>query len=169
MSEIDDLRRRMESALARRRAERDQEQERLEESMTALEHRQARFAALARRLFDDILEPALRALEEHFDDCRYVGSDREFFGTVAFNLDGRYKAAVKLEMDVTSDGNMKTVVVAYHLRIIPVLMKFRSRDEFSCPLDEVEDAAVAAFVDDKIVEAAETYLALQKNPRYQTR
>lgn len=160
------LRERIQDLLSRSEEERHHETEEGETRREELRQRRERFNALANRIYREILEPRLRLLEEYFDDCRYEPSKTPTCGKVIFNRDRRYAASFELEMGVSCDSQVNDLSVVHRLNIIPILMQFRSRDHLACPLEEVDQSRLTAFIDDRIVETVETYLDLQRHPKY---
>jgi YHS domain-containing protein len=75
-------------------------------------------------------------------------------------------ARIDLQFSATTDQDVRTVILAYDLEILPVLMKFEAHSELSVPLDKVDPKAVANWVDDRIVAFVKTYLSLHENNLY---
>ena len=153
MRDIEPLKERLQALLAQAENSRSNDQDELEERMAALVKRRLAFAQLTPHLFDEILEPRLQLLAEHFDDALYKGGTREHSGLVFFNRHRRYAASASLEMSVECDGNVETVRVPYQFRIIPILMQFQREDLLALPLGEASEQAVAEYVDSKIERA----------------
>ena len=61
---------------------------------------------------------------------------------------------------------MRKLVFSYDVDILPILMKFDSHAELEQPLDAVNSAQLAQWLDDRIVDFVHTYLALHENQYY---
>src|SRR5262249_38957521 len=61
-------------------------------------------------------------------------------------------ARVRLKLSASTDRDVRKVVLAYDLEIIPVLMRYKSHDEIEFPLDAVDLNAAAKWIDDRIVD-----------------
>lgn len=114
----------------------------------------------------DIWKPRLELLVHKFGDRikttpRIVPSSRE----VIFRFQS-HLAVVQLKFSAFTDRDIRTVILSYHLEIVPVLMKFKPHEEIEFPLDAVDKAAVAQWIDDRIVGFIQTYFSLGENEIY---
>jgi YHS domain-containing protein len=62
--------------------------------------------------------------------------------------------------------NSDKVILSYDLEIIPVLMRFKSHDEVEFPLNAVDPAVVAKWLDDRIVDFVQTYFEMGETEIY---
>ena len=79
---------------------------------------------------------------------------------------GSKLARILLRFAVSPDADARKLVVTYDVEILPVLMKFDSHRELELPLDAVDNAQLAQWLDDRIVDFVHTYLALHENEYY---
>lgn len=165
MTDLDNLRSRIQMMLSSQRIKRAEKQQEVEESMGALGRQQDHFVGVAAKIFEFIVEPRLKLLEEQLKDASYKRSS-ETRGIVTLNREGCYAATISLEMGIQCDQEIRNLLVNYHLRIIPVLMEYRGQDSLALPLEAVDDTRVASFVEEKLVECVQTYLKLQDIPAY---
>ena len=165
MTDLDNLRSRIQMMLSSQRIKRAEEQQEVEESMGALGRRQDHFVEVAAKIFECIVEPRLKLLVEQLKDAGYQRSS-ETRGIVTLNREGCYAATMSLEMGIQCDQGTRNLLVNYHLQIIPVLMEYRGQDSLALPLEAVDDTRVASFVEEKLVECVQTYLKLQDIPAY---
>lgn len=165
MSTIDTLAQRIDAAFAAVEAKVKQAQaEKLEEH----KQRQARLQQLT-NLFEELQEiwgPRLQLLVDRFGDAaqskpRFAPSTRE----VTFAFQSRL-ARVQLKFAAYTDRDVRSLILSYDLEIIPVLMRFNPHAEIEFPLDAVDKAAVARWLDDRIVEFVQTYFAMGENEIY---
>ena len=123
MTDVDNLRSRIQMMLSSRRTKRAEKQQEVEKSMEALGRRQDHFVEVAAKIFECIVEPRLKLLEEQLTDASYQRSS-ETRGVVTLNRERRYAATASLEMEIQCGQETRNLLVNYHLRIIPVLMEY---------------------------------------------
>ena len=69
--------------------------------------------------------------------------------------------------DVTStDRDIQKLILSYELKIIPLVMRFKSHDEVEFPLNAIDKEAVAKWIDDRIVDFIQTYFSMGENEIY---
>ncbi len=130
--------------------------------------RQQRLEQLS-RVFEEmgaIWRPRLELLVKKFGDTvqttpRIVPSTRE----VTFDFQSRV-ARVRLKISASTDRDIRKLILAYDLEIIPVLMRFKSHDEIEFPLDAVDKEAVTRWIDDRIVDFLRTYFSMGESEIY---
>jgi hypothetical protein len=130
--------------------------------------RQKRLEQLS-KVFDqlrDIWKPRLELLVKKFGDRvqakpRIAPSTRE----ATFDFQSR-QARVRLKFSASTDRDVQTVILAYDLEIIPVLMRFKPHDEVEFRLNAVDKEAVAKWIDDRIVDFVQTYVATGEQEVY---
>lgn len=66
--------------------------------------------------------------------------------------------SVVLRFVLSHGGAVESLAIDYYLSIIPVLFEFKAHDRIEMPLDQIDDAKLMAWVDDRIVEFTRTYL-----------
>lgn len=130
--------------------------------------RQQRLEQL-QRIFDQMREawkPRLELLVRKFGDRvqltpRIVPTARE--ASLEFQS---HLARVRLKFSASTDRDIQKVILSYDLDIIPVLMRFRPHDEIEFPVDAVDQAAAARWIDDRIIEFIHTYFSMGENEIY---
>ncbi|QDT57047.1 hypothetical protein Pan44_51120 [Caulifigura coniformis] len=75
-------------------------------------------------------------------------------------------AEIALTFSALPDFEVRNVILDYNLHVLPILMKFEPHRRMEFPLDQVDEAAVGQWLDDRIVEFVQTYLALHQNQFY---
>jgi hypothetical protein len=121
------------------------------------------------KIFDELKEiwgPRLELLMKKFGDRvkatpRIVPATRE----VTFDVKSPL-AAVRLKFSAFTDRDIEKLILGYDLEIIPVLMKFKSHDEFEFPLSAVNKEVAAKWIEDRIVDFVQTYFALGDTDSY---
>jgi len=130
--------------------------------------RQRRLNAFERRLeqLSDIWRPRLHALLARFGDRakvtpHLVASSRE--AEIDFQSE---LARIRLRLSATTDHDVRKLILDYDLEIIPVLTQFDSHAQAEWSLEALDDVAIGAWIDDRIVSFVKTYLSLHENEYY---
>src|SRR5262249_21515885 len=114
----------------------------------------------------DIWRPRLEAVAQRFGERVKVipeiaGERRQ----VAFKFNSNL-AHIDLRFRASTDQEVRKLVLDYELQILPILMKFDPHVQAEFPLEAVDAAAVAQWMDDRIVDFVRTYLSLHQNEYY---
>ena len=78
------------------------------------------------------------------------------------------QAYITLTFSVAPDRQLKNVVVEYDLDIVPVLMQYESHAVFTSPIDALDTAGLAKWLDDRIVGFVELFIGLYDHKVYAT-
>ena len=114
----------------------------------------------------ELWEPRLEALAKRFGKNMDVLPTQER-GRRAVSMEFRSNLVrILLRFAVSPDVDGGKLVVSYDVEILPVLMKFDSHRELELPLDAVDKAQLAQWLDDRIVDFVHTYLAVHENEYY---
>ncbi len=142
------------------------------------EQRFKQFVALAGRI-RAILQPRIEALTEVnvFKDAkRSLGLERqgpegrglhEETITLSVPYSEECPAKVVLSFRVGHDGPIENAIINYELEILPIYIEFESHAKLLVPIDNPSDEAIAAWLDDRLVEFTRTYLELYFTDQYQ--
>jgi YHS domain-containing protein len=79
----------------------------------------------------------------------------------------RCPATVELSFHVGHDGPVENAFLDYKLDILPIFIKFDSHDQLVIPIANPNEAAIATWIDDKLVEFTRTYFKLYFTDQYQ--
>jgi YHS domain-containing protein len=168
MPDIDNLQRRIKERLAASDESRRLRQNHVQRIMKEWEERHARYTTIADHLVNEIIRPRAQRLKEHFDQATFPEARNTRHSCVCeFPHSERYPASVRLELGVTRDADVTTVVVEYKLEIAPVFFAFQGQDRLALPLPAVDGDKVAAWVEAKILGFVDTYLKLETTDSYQ--
>lgn len=129
------------------------------------EQRFEQFEKLLTRL-QTVWKPRLDALAQRFGDKIKVHptvTPGRRSGT--FEVQSEL-ARIELRFSVMTDVEVRKAVFVYELEILPILMKFDSHSQIEFPLDGVDEAQLAQWIDDRIVSFVNTYLSLHENSYY---
>lgn len=114
----------------------------------------------------DAWRPRLEALSKKLGDKAEVipvitPTQRE--ATFKFNSK---LAEIILRLSVTTDFEVRNLVLDYDLHILPILMKFEPHARLEMPLDAIDATVIGNWIDDRLVDFVKTYLALHHNEFY---
>jgi hypothetical protein len=115
------------------------------------------------KVFDElreVLRPRLELLVKEFGNRikttpLVVPSRREalfHFQSSSAHVDLRFSAA--------TDRDFQRLILSYLLEITPAVVHYRPYDQVEFPLNAVDKAAAAKWIDDRIVDFVKTYLAM---------
>jgi YHS domain-containing protein len=110
--------------------------------------------------------PRLEALALKFGDKVKVTTSVSPTGREATFQFRSPLADIALRFSVSTDFEVRHLVLDYNLHILPVLMKFESQARTEFPLESIDSAAIAQWIDDRIVDFVKTYLSLHQNEHY---
>lgn len=169
MGECEDLDRQIGERVAAAEAKQREHQDHIRQRMQEIERRQGQVSTVAQHLCSAIIRPRVERLAQHFENSEVLGSAQAGVGRCVcrFEHTERFPATVTLELFVCSDDKMSNALVCYRLEIRPVFIQFEGRDQLAVPLDEVDDARVALWVDQKLISFVDTYLRLLEVEQYQ--
>jgi YHS domain-containing protein len=139
-----------------------------EEQVQEYQARQQRLTQFEKILSElpEVWRPRLEALIKRFGDRikvtpQVTSSSRE--ATMDFKSE---VARIRLRLSASTDRDVRKLVLDYNLEIIPVLMKFDSHQQAEWPIESVDKQAIAAWIDDRLVDFVKTYLSLHENEYY---
>jgi YHS domain-containing protein len=138
------------------------------EQVQAYEDRQKRLTTyeVTCEKLRDVIRPRLEALAQRFGErvkvTPEIGAERR---QATFRFDSNL-AHIDLRFRVSTDQEVRNLVLDYELQILPILMKFEPHVQAEFPLATVDPAAVGQWFDDRIVDFVRTYLSLHQNEYY---
>lgn len=114
----------------------------------------------------DVWRPRLESLAAQFKDSvkvtpTIVPGRRQ----AAFQFDSPL-ARICLRLSASTGSDVRQVVLAYDLEILPIYLEFEKHAEIEFPLDHVDLAAAGKWLDDRIVAFVRVYLSLYENEYY---
>jgi len=138
------------------------------ENMQEYRDRQERLTKFEQVMNDlrDIWKPRLEALQQRFGDKvkispRVTPSSREATFEFQSNL-----ARIRLKFCAYADKDVKQVHLTSDLDIVPVLTQFDAHSEMKFPVTSPDKAAIAKWIEDRIVSFVQTYLSIHENNFY---
>jgi len=141
----------------------------LAREMEQREQRQRRFAEILAQLVPEVVEPRVAQVVETFPHATLQpldgGIGRHWVWTFAHVP--RYPASVELTIGIEHDDRVENLLLQYTLEILPIFFQFERHHQLALPLDAVDDEAVAAWIDERILEFVDTYLRIGQTEQYQ--
>jgi YHS domain-containing protein len=170
MKDVNELERRIREKLADAESRLRSGADHVHQRMLEIEQRHQRFTETADRLMRTVIRPRLEKLAECFDNAKVPDEDQagRHHCLCHFRRSERFPATTKLELALTHSGQWENLIVQYRLEILPVFIQFKDQGQLTLPLDRVDDAQVAAWVDDRILDFVDTYLRLPSEKQYQS-
>lgn len=163
-----DFEHRITETFARSEQVHDVAMQQLADEMEERIHREAAFERLAEHLVRNVLRPRLEIVARHFEgsSLQHVRTLSGIFSTLTLPHTERVPATTTLTMGVSFDAAALSAALTYRLQIVPVLMEFEGRDDLPVVLERPDAAAVAEWIERKLEQFVETFLLLERDPRY---
>jgi len=136
---------------------------------TEYEARESRFNTLFKPAADRVVElvrPRLQLLVEQFKnkvDVQPAMSAHSREVTLKFDSP---VARTDLTFRLGHDAEVENLVLEQTLNILPILMKFEAHSSLTTPLENLDEARISAWVDDRIVQFVKTYAEMHQNQNY---
>jgi hypothetical protein len=96
-------------------------------------------------------------------------TERFFSRSVTLDVKTELASVVKVGFKLTHDSDVQHVLLDYNLEIIPVYFRFNPHSRLEMPLEAYDEAAVGQWLDDRIIEFANTFLELHSTRQHQER
>jgi YHS domain-containing protein len=169
MSEKAEWQRQVETKLAASVQRKKAIQEDHHRQMTEAERRWRRFGEMGDELVRNVLAPRLVALVGYFENARFLPPEKagRYHAACEFPPTERFPAKAKLELSVGTDGQAENLIVDYHLQILPRFFEFQSESQILVRLDSVDEARLATWVEERMLDFVDTYLRLEELEPYQ--
>jgi len=170
MNPTQTLDQRIKDKLAEHQGEIEKHKNHLGQQMVQVDHRHQQFTVLADRLMKDIVRPRLEKLASYFDNAATQAPEESGLhqGVCVFKHTDRFPARARLELGLSHDRQAENLLLTYRLEILPIFFDFPRQDECLLPLQALDDAKVAAWIEDKVVAFLDAYLRLEIHPTYQS-
>jgi YHS domain-containing protein len=141
-----------------------------QEKVAQYQQRQERmksFVSLCDRL-REVWRPRLESLAQRFNQRVNVSPNiTPTLRQAKFRFQSQL-AKIELTFTAMTDSDVRNLVLQYNLEILPILMQFKNTDHLEMPLDNIDENAIANWIDDRILDFVKTYLALHEDQHYLT-
>jgi hypothetical protein len=146
------------------------------QSEAAKEHREVRerfqrFLPIAERITAMAREKLERLRERLAFEAKPAHAQTEQFyvRSVTVEVKSELAAVIKLSFRLTHDADVSHILLDYDLEILPVFFRFNPHARLDIPLEAYDEAAVSAWLDDRLLDFANAYLELHLTKQYQER
>jgi YHS domain-containing protein len=168
MNAINDFENRIREKLAASGEGRRERRDGLAVEMNHLDERLMRFTAVGDRLMKAVIQPRVGKLLECLTDAPPPQVEKTRHTLVCrFPHSARFPATAAVELSVTRDGDAHNVAVEYDLHLLPAFVPVNAQAHLVMPLDAVDEAKVAAWVEERILAFLEAYLKVETVQQYQ--
>jgi YHS domain-containing protein len=168
MGGLNDLEQKIKEKLSLSEERQSLQQEHFRHRMAEAAARNQRFTALADGLMQKIIQPRMEKLKSLFDNARMSETRCSRHNSCCqFEHTARFPVSAYLEIGVTRDGEIKTLILQSELQILPVFFPLEAQDAISVPMDAVDETKAADWVDAKILHFVDTYLRIETCDHYQ--
>jgi YHS domain-containing protein len=124
--------------------------------------RRQQFDKIAAQLMSGVIRPRLEMLVSHFPQARLTRHGPESRCACWLGYTDRFPADVKIELSVEHDRGFEHVVIHSELYIVPAFIKYDAHDKLVQPVEKVEEQTVAAWAEERLLAAVDTYLQLDR-------
>jgi len=169
MKDLTNLEQTIRERLAASKARTQAQQQALRQDMEERERRTANFKSLGRHLWEKVVHPRCEKLASLFPHARLDDFDDVLAhrAICRFGHVPQYPASTNLTLGISADAAVKNVILNYDLEILPIFFKYKGHDQLVVPLEAVNEAAIANWVEAKLLEFTDAYLQLQTVEQYQ--
>jgi YHS domain-containing protein len=162
------LEKRLQEKLILRQERRRLQQDHTQGEMEGMNERLKRYTAAADKLMESIIRPHMERLKKCFEAVNGPQCETtRHTCRLLFKHSAEFPATATIELGVTRDGHAKTVLIQYDASILPRFVPLDAKDELGIPLECLDEAKVAAWVDDKLLQFVDAYLSLETTRQYQ--
>ncbi len=162
MNDLAAFAKRVESLLAGANREPHWKPDEAERYMANVAARRQRFEEIAARLNDTVIQPRLETLASYFSNSSITKDEPSGHCSCWFGYCEQFPASTKVSFAVEHDVRFEKVAVCYEASMMPVFIKLNERDKLTLPLDDVPDDAVAAWVEERLLEFIDVYLRIDR-------
>lgn len=134
--------------------------EQAERYMAEVGIRRQRFEELARHLNETIVRPRIDVVANLFQNSIVPEEQMPHGSCCWFEYCERFPADTSVDFSIDHDVDFDKVIVRTRTRIMPVFVRFNEQDSLLLPLASVDEAAVADWVEERLLEFLDTYLRI---------
>jgi YHS domain-containing protein len=163
MADLNTFLKRLDEQVEKARKGVEQKQTELQQ---AYEGRKQRYQTFL-RLMNELRGVAQLRLAKLAERCKFDATPTEDADGKSVVLKFKTPVArVQLRLSATHDTEVRNLVLIYDLEILPLYVKFNPHSQLEIPLEKVDRAAVENWLDDRLVEFAETYVTIHFTDQY---
>jgi YHS domain-containing protein len=163
MADISEFLKRLDEQVTHAKSRVEQKQTEIQQAYEARTERYKTFL----RVMEDLKGVARTRLEKLAERCKFEAKPTEDADGKSVLLNFQTPVArVRLRLSATHDTEVRNLVLGYDLEILPIFVKYNPHAELQIPLDKVDRAKVEAWLDDRLIEFAQTYVTIHFTDEY---
>jgi len=97
----------------------------------------------------------------------HLQAERFYQKSVTLDVKSELAGTIRLGFKLSHDSDVRNILLDYNLDIIPISFRLNPHTRLEMPLESCDEAAVAKWLDERIVEFANAYLELLSTKQYQ--
>lgn len=131
--------------------------------------RRKRFNQVVKHLMHIIVRPRAQELLSCFENCELANATRVADGhcVLRFHRTPRLPVTATLDLFVCPDARIENVLVESGLTTVPFYVELQGQGRVSFPLEQVNDAQLAKWVDERMSAFVDAYLQVVEAFKYQ--
>jgi YHS domain-containing protein len=139
-------------------------QEEFDRHMQAIMPRLIRFNEVVDHLITQVVGPRLGEFVKHFPQARVSRTDRPNRCSCSLGYTDRFPVNVKIEFAFDHDTQIEHLTIAHTLDILPTFFKYEQRAQLWLALEGIDDATVAAWVEERLLGFVDAYACVDRGP-----
>ncbi len=163
MADLSTFLKRLDEQVTAARTKVEQKQSEIQQAYQSRTERYQTF----RRVMEDLRGVAQERLDKLGEHCKFDGHPIEDADGKSVLLNFQTPVArVRLRLSASHDTDIHNLVLTYDLEILPIFVKYNQHAELQIPLDKVDRPTVEAWLDDRLIEFAQTYATIHFTDEY---
>jgi YHS domain-containing protein len=138
--------------------------ENVQRYMAEFKTRSKQFEQTAERLIEQIVRPRLETIAGYFPNAGL--SEREPLRRCNcwFGYCERFPASAQIAFSFEHDVSWRRAYLRYEAHLMPCFVNINEQDRLELSLEQLDEAQVAAWVEDRLVEFLDAYLQIDRGP-----
>lgn len=128
--------------------------------MAEMADRRKQWDKVARHLIRTVVRPRLETIAKLFPNAVFADEQLPHLLSCRFEYSERFPAYTTMEFSIEHDIRFEKVILHTRTHIMPVFVRYNEQDNLLLPLDAVNDADVADWIEERLLEFLDTYLRL---------
>jgi YHS domain-containing protein len=167
MDTTDELEMRIQEKMALREERRNLKQRHTKRLMSELDERMRRYDTVANGLMERVICPRMERVKKCFTALNAPQCEKTRHNCkLLLKHTPQFPTTATLEIGVTHDGLAKTVTIEYVASILPLYVHLNGKGHLSMPLEELDEAKAAAWIDESVLQFVDAYLSVETTHQY---
>ena len=130
--------------------------------MAQVATRREHFETVSSHFFTEVVRPRLEVLGSFFTNASMADDGPEGRCACWFGYCERFPATTRVDFAIEHDVSFENVVICYDVWMTPLFFKLNEHDKLNLPFNDVSDAVVAEWVEQRLLEFLESYLRIDR-------